>query len=926
MFSYINEKTMIKKKKTIFIKKKKKTNGAEKKETPHMKQQITTLISSKKNLSKKFLIKDIIKKKQLKGQYKIEIKDGNENLFNKVVRIEGNMNKWFGEQLGSHIFHSDYASGTMLWNDNSNPKKFIFTKMNKVKAKKTVKKQKYLDGLSHCFFTPVLDWAEKALSECQNKNATRNYTSVINKIVGKPKRNDKTIRGVGLLEIYKAGIPQDAIQDVCDALCIDVDIVLPFCKEKLASFTCKNGSRKKKFNFTNTRLDHLSDKLFDKVYTNDLFTAQEVTHSEMQLLENELKRNKEVYLSQKNSCMTTFLKTEHGNFTVGVEYRKYINEFETDSKLNNPAVWIDGLKYKELTEFLRCGTHYAGTVDFTPKRPTIRHEIDHIKSYTQFKKCQFYNGFVNVISHFRKVTNYDEKGLYFIDNLDFRGADKKFCVLEKKLNCFDNCNIYPDQMLHMLNHFGVTFDVLYGAYGRRVDWEFSDDMRNNKASMNNGDSKVSLYSLWTGSCGRISHENSFYMSGTKDYFENLKANVDIDMSYDLTNKEARITYEKPTVRHRCHLAAQVTSFSQINIIMQLMEMDLDKVIRVCGDGVIYEPHDFEMLDGWRDPLTETHKKKHSFLNEAGDSFISSVLEERCLEGDDGVLPLDTTERAFYKTEIFTGAGGCGKTYYNMEDKGLINTLFVAPSWRLATEKQEQYPHIDCNVYHNIFNDTNKIISKYANIIVDEASMRTTFETKKLCSEAIGCLIYCGDIGFQLPPITIKGERKAKELNVSSFDNHIHLTVNHRCECEKLDRVLLYIRKCISNYITFDEIKLEMIKKFGIKMGTSDEYDYKKDIILCNKHVYCDEHTEKFKDQQKYKCLEKKNGYCNGSIVFDEKPECDSEIRHGYTIDSVQGITCEGTVYIDIRGMSGRGMRALYTAVSRARTWKQIVCI
>ena len=43
------------------------------------------------------------------------------------------------------------------------------------------------------------------------------------------------------------------------------------------------------------------------------------------------------------------------------------------------------------------------------------------------------------------------------------------------------------------------------------------------------------------------------------------------------------------------------------------------------------------------------------------------------------------------------------------------TLFVAPSWRLAVEKQEQYPYIDCNVYHNIvwyivdFEETTQII-------------------------------------------------------------------------------------------------------------------------------------------------------------------------------------------------------------------------
>ena len=262
----------------------------------------------------------------------------------------------------------------------------------------------------------------------------------------------------------------------------------------------------------------------------------------------------------------------------------------------------------------------------------------------------------------------------------------------------------------------------------------------------------------------------------------------------------------------------------------------------------------------------------------------------------------------------------------MEDKGLINTLFVAPSWKLATDKHEQYPHIDCNVYHNIFENTNNIITKYANIIIDECSMRTDFERKKLFKEAIGCLIYCGDIGFQLPPITVKGEKKAREMTVKSFDNHTHLTVNHRCECKKLDEVLVYIRKCISNYKSFDEVKVKMAKKFHTKVGKVDEYDYKKDIILCNKHEYCDEYTEKFKKFKKFRCLQKKGDYCNGTIVYDKEPDCKCEVRHGFTIDSVQGITCEGCVYIDLRQMNSRGMRSLYTAVSRAKQWQQIVFI
>ena len=47
----------------------------------------------------------------------------------------------------------------------------------------------------------------------------------------------------------------------------------------------------------------------------------------------------------------------------------------------------------------------------------------------------------------------------------------------------------------------------------------------------------------------------------------------------------------------------------------------------------------------------------------------------------------------------------------------------------------------------------------------------------------------------------------------------------------------------------------------------------------------------------------------------------SELRHGYTVHSVQGGTCENRVYIDMHKMTDP--KAIYTSISRARSWKQV---
>ena len=48
-------------------------------------------------------------------------------------------------------------------------------------------------------------------------------------------------------------------------------------------------------------------------------------------------------------------------------------------------------------------------------------------------------------------------------------------------------------------------------------------------------------------------------------------------------------------------------------------------------------------------------------------------------------------------ELHLGAGGCGKTHYNCNDKGLVRTLFLAPSWKLARCKRNEIG-INCSVW------------------------------------------------------------------------------------------------------------------------------------------------------------------------------------------------------------------------------------
>ena len=115
-------------------------------------------------------------------------------------------------------------------------------------------------------------------------------------------------------------------------------------------------------------------------------------------------------------------------------------------------------------------------------------------------------------------------------------------------------------------------------------------------------------------------------------------------------------------------------------------------------------------------------------------------------------------------------------------------------------------------------------------------------------------------------------------------------------------------------------------KNSLNIIDKDNIDYNiKDLIISKTHNNKDYFTQKYKDMEKYYVLENTRDFSNGEIVIGVKPEnCRSEIRHGFTIHSIQGETATDKLYIDMRGM--RSLRMFYTAISRAKRMEQIIFI
>ena len=189
------------------------------------------------------------------------------------------------------------------------------------------------------------------------------------------------------------------------------------------------------------------------------------------------------------------------------------------------------------------------------------------------------------------------------------------------------------------------------------------------------------------------------------------------------------------------------------------------------------------------------------------------------------------------------------------------------------------------------------------------------------------------------------------MTEKGFDNVETLTKNWRNgDCKKLTKILKGLRKMIrmegglhwsytrdffqkdfpyKNFQVIDGVGTATWKHF--KMDEPNAYK-KEDLIICaeggsnndNPKAMCNIYTKKFEGIPKFQVKNNTRDYCNGDIIFERVKGVKVEKRHGYTIHAIQGETAEHKLFIDMTKM--KSLQMFYTALSRARSWKQIYLI
>lgn len=839
------------------------------------------------------------------------------------LSVGTNINKWW-EDAWRRFSVGDYANNNIQsaisevleqLTEDLQKVKVVIIPAKEVPAQKI--EQWFAEGVSNCMLLPIREWALNCCENSKTKRAIERYERILQKIEIYEKQ-------------YPIGIPERDIQNICNDLQIGVSVELPFDTKLLEIVSQKKAL--KKFKYINTRLNHI-----DNMFNAD--TYEEVDINELQKIAYDTDEDKLLY-KRDNYGRYVKIHTKNKIYKSVNEYTKIANQFEIDTGLIN--CYLDYLQYPELSEYIRSGCHFNEVIDFQDRDPYFykkRTDIGHIdmfRAYTAFKKSKWYNGFLGKITDFRKVVNDIEfvkknVGYYRINNLTI--PDGKFKDVIDKLNCYKSNVVYPSAELVMLWSYGCRFDILDGCYGIKIDFEFPESMIDNYEMVDMGEyekkKKIRYFSKWTGIAYMKELNKNYYMRNDWRLFELMRNyNPDLkieayDDKYNKLNKvdkwgdyEYKISYPKKKACHLNHIAGFITMYQRLNVIEQLMKMDIDKVIRVCVDGIYYNPHSFVMDSVFRE------KEEIKLGNSACESYMTNLDECKYLP--------KANIRGHYMRELFIGAGGNAKTHTNLTDKGFVNILYVAPSWKLSSAKKE-YGHkcsVKARAIDNVADMNNALLYKrlYSIIVIDEASMITELEKETLFEIYDNCkVIFCGDLGFQLPPVINPEETRPKakiEMTEEGFDNVIELTKNYRFTCEKHKKIIDTVRLLIKDglYGTAEDYIIENYQKGGL-----ENYDYKNDIILCSlREKFNKEYIGRF-GETKWKILENGNIYHNGDIVFEKPLNVKCEPRHGYTVHSVQGETYDGKIYINTDRMFG-GARMLYTAISRAKRWEQIVII
>ena len=799
--------------------------------------------------------------------------------------------------------------------------------------------QFFLDGASHCVFTPMLNWCVDCSLNSNTENTRKKYNA-------KAKKIEK------LMHQYNDGVPEKDFPTICNQLQIGIEIDTPSSVLDKDTEYIKYRSQKKPiktFKFINTRLNHIE---LNEITNKENY--EEVSQDELQNIYDNTddfklwKGDREGQIYQINTLHNVYKLTEEEGYSKAVKDFDELNnlsQFKIEhnsqkdlskyllNNVNRLNALVLNCKYKECTEEYSIFQEYLENeekmleeeaeykeqnncekyrttfvkgyedncmrleiINYIHSLKNLNH-IDLKSAFTKGSECSFYQGYLGKITDFRRCNKIMGLGIYTIYNI------KNIPPLLQKLKVLHENNAYPSPELEYYKSLGITFDIWGGCWGSKTDITFTDAMFEEDPA-----TKTKHYCKWYGCLMKLTKKDRYNFDCKNIEFAKLNnISENSDIRYNQYKGTGIIEYKKDKCRHSAHIASFIHSYARITMLEQLLNFkDISQIVAVQVDGIFY---------------TGDVEINKLFIKKPGKSIKHIHGSEYVIDCEND-KPKLSKGRKFNQVELHTGPGGAGKTHNNLIDKGLVAPLYVAPSWKLARSKAQEY-NIDSSVFHYLITKDPEVwkpnLRNYNTFIIDEISMLNN-EEKNLILKRFKHhkIIFCGDLGYQLPPV------EGYEFSGKGLPLFKHKK-NYRCQCKKLAKVLVNCRKLIEQDLIDIDCRKILID-FGFEIHKKEDIEYSvDDLIITKTHKNKDYYTEKYKDKQKYLVKENTRDYSNGQIVIGEKPEgVDSVLQHAFTIHSIQGETCKDTLFIDINRINC--LRMLYTALSRAKLFSQIKII
>ena len=755
--------------------------------------------------------------------------------------------------------------------------------------------QSFQEGISNCLLEPVIKLFKTKLDAAKTKDQRNRFSSKMNTAIDFEKKYRST------------GVPESHIQKIADELGINIYIDAPIQGEFIR-VSC-TGRKYADMHFLNTRINHV-DQVNEVTLKNTVFVTREFLDAKVL----DLKRHSQYFEYQRHESVITYVRTLEGTFRVRGEHSDFVHEQERKYGFDEGK--LCDVRDAELSEFIRSGVRFNTHVDFIDTSPYARitdevitegirdyKEIDMEKAYRNYWRSRFYTGIVVKITDFRQTDKIEGEGYYLITDVVLVG---KFKEIDAKLGYIymDDCVYTKPELMFLLDQ-GCSFRVLAGAWGSSVDFRFEDEEWNEK------EGNIKLYAKWVGKKAARYDRASHFISGPLKFLNHVASCVKDGTARILESGELYVSYDAERSDHFAHGAGYITAHTRIQVYDQLLAMETDKVIRVASDAIYYIDHEFERLGVFRE------QKELMKVNFAGAHYVGVDRYNGCANE---LAPA----RVYNKIEYHEGPGGSGKTHYNLHDKGLVRVLYVAPTHKLARAKYKE-TGCRCVVLARLCSPNPEkwsSLSKYYNVIVvDEVSMMSLnsqeIVLKRFPNHRI---LFCGDM-CQLPHFDGSG------IKTPGFDpskaTKIPHTKNYRID--EGDHLLTLLNKMREN-IDVQGYAREIACEFK-QMATKRLADNYKadDMILTYSNATKERLTEMIaarpEIQQKWIVTEKNAKYCNGDIIVGARPQATCQIRHAFTVHSVQGETVDNMLFVCPEVLVDN--RLAYTAFSRARRYSQI---